>query len=356
MEVKFTEEQQAVIDARDCNVLVSAAAGSGKTAVLVERIIQLICSDLDVDHLLVVTFTKAAASQMKEKITAAIQKRLSLEPDNTHLQRQETLIHNAQITTIDSFCQYIIRNDFSAIGLDPSFRVGDEGELKLIREDVMTELLEKEYADSEGKPDSDFLFCMDYFSTGSRDRKVEGYIEQLYDFSMSMPFPEDWIRERAGDYCLDDTPFDEIPWVRECVESAKRTIRECLSKLETALTLCSEPDGPYMYGDVLELDKASIYAVLRYDSYDAVFDGIRGISFERLPSKKDASVNADTREYVKSLRQDLKDAVDELREKYFALTAGTIVDQMKLCDRAIKELCRLTLEYKKGFDEKKRSL
>ena len=140
MGVEFTKEQQAVIDARDCNILVSAAAGSGKTAVLVERIIGMVLSGLDVDHLLVVTFTKAAAAQMKEKITAAIQEKLAQDPDNEHLQKQETLIHNAQITTIDSFCQYVIRNNFNTIGLDPSFRVADEGELKLLQEEVMSSM------------------------------------------------------------------------------------------------------------------------------------------------------------------------------------------------------------------------
>lgn len=355
MEVKFTEEQQAVIDARDCNVLVSAAAGSGKTAVLVERIIQMICSDLDVDHLLVVTFTKAAASQMKEKITAAIQKRLSMEPENAHLQRQETLIHNAQITTIDSFCQYVIRNDFSAIGLDPSFRVADTGELKLIREDVMLELLENEYEATSDDPESDFLYCMEYFSTGSSDRKVESYISQLYDFSMSMPFPEDWIRDRAGDYDIEGTDFEELPWVKECVQTAIRTIRECVSKMDLAISVCNESDGPSMYGDCIEKDKASIYAALRYDTYNALFDGVRGISFGRLSSKKDDSVNKDKRDYVKSLRDEVKKSVDELKEKYFALTPETIVAQMKLCGRAVKELCRLTLKFKELFDEKKRS-
>ena len=178
MGVTFTEEQQAVIDARKSNILVSAAAGSGKTAVLVERIIQMISSDVDIDHLLVVTFTKAAASQMKEKITLAIQKKLEEEPDNKHLQKQETLIHNAQITTIDSFCQYVIRNNFNHIGLDPSFRVGDEGELKLLMEDVMQDLLEEEYALAKEGQNEDFVYCMNYFGTGSSDKKVEEYISK----------------------------------------------------------------------------------------------------------------------------------------------------------------------------------
>ena len=197
MKVEFTDEQKAVINARKCNVLVSAAAGSGKTAVLVERIIQMINEGVDIDHLLVVTFTKAAASQMKEKITLAIQNKLLEDPQNTHLQKQETLIHNAQITTIDSFCQYIIKNNFNFVGLDPSYNVGDEGELKLLQEDVMKNMLEEEYVKAKEGSNEDFIYCMEYFGTGSSDKVVEEYIERLYRFSMSMPWPEVYIKERA---------------------------------------------------------------------------------------------------------------------------------------------------------------
>ena len=166
-------------------MLVSAAAGSGKTAVLVERIIQMINEGVDIDHLLVVTFTKAAASQMKEKITLAIQNKLLEDPQNTHLQKQETLIHNAQITTIDSFCQYIIKNNFNFVGLDPSYNVGDEGELKLLQEDVMKNMLEEEYVKAKEGSNEDFIYCMEYFGTGSSDKVVEEYIERLYRFSMT---------------------------------------------------------------------------------------------------------------------------------------------------------------------------
>ncbi|MBE5823291.1 MAG: helicase-exonuclease AddAB subunit AddA [Butyrivibrio sp.] len=354
MEVKFTEEQQSVIDERNSNLLVSAAAGSGKTAVLVERIIQMISSDLDVDHLLVVTFTKAAAAQMREKITLAIQKKLLEDPDNVHLQRQETLIHNAQITTIDSFCQYVIRNNFGVIGIDPSFRVADEGELKLISEDVLSDMLEDEYEKAKENQDSDFLFCMDYFATGSRDDKVLEYINQLFNFSMSMPWPEDWINERAMDYDIDANEFEDLPWVKECLKRVGFSLTECVKKLDSAMKIVNQPDGPYMYGDNLEADKASICAALTYDTYNGLFDGIRAISFGRLSGKKDDSVNPDKRETVKKIRDDVKKEIDKLREKYFALTRDTIVSQMKLCDRAIRELCRLTLEFKARFEEKKR--
>ena len=140
MGVKWTEEQEKVIRLRNRNILVSAAAGSGKTAVLVERIITMLTKDdppMDVDRLLIVTFTEAAASEMKERIRLAIEKKLMEYPDNEHLKQQATLIHNAQITTIDSYCMFLLRNHFHEIDLDPSFRIGDPGEIRLLEKEVM---------------------------------------------------------------------------------------------------------------------------------------------------------------------------------------------------------------------------
>ena len=354
MAVEFTKEQQAVIDARDCNILVSAAAGSGKTAVLVERIIQMITSDMDIDHLLVVTFTKAAASQMREKITLAIADKLKEDPDNKHLQKQETLIHNAQITTIDSFCQYVVKNNFNALGIDPSFRVGDDGELRLLQEEVMQDLLEEEYQLAGDNAGSDFLYCMEYFSTGHSDKQVEEYIQQLYRFAMSMPWPEDWIRERAGDYDIESGSFNELSWVKDCVEMGRRELQEIVESYNVAVKICEEPDGPYMYAQTLEEERDSFEAALKKDSYDGLFDGLRTISYGKLSPKKDDSVDLEKREYVKELREKIKKRLTKLIDTYFALPSEIVVEQMKLCDRAIRELCRLTIRYKEIFDGKKR--
>ena len=221
MSVRWTEEQKKVIDVRDKNVLVSAAAGSGKTAVLVERILSLVCgegeneSPLDVDRLLVVTFTKAAAAEMRERVGLALEKRLEAEPENEHLQKQQTLIHSAQITTIDSFCQYVIRNYFHQIDLDPAFRIGDEGELKLLKGDVVRELLEERYAEEDPEERARFIEFVEAYATGKSDVGIENLILQLYEFAVSYPYPKRYgalssaDRERAGTKPL-DALFDRL--------------------------------------------------------------------------------------------------------------------------------------------------
>ena len=160
MEVKWTKDQKKVIELRNRNILVSAAAGSGKTAVLVERIVQMITDKehpVDIDRLLIVTFTNAAAGEMRERISAAIEEALKEKETDEHLQRQLALIHNAQITTIDSFCLYVVRNHFYEIDIEPNFRIADEGELKLLREDVIKSVLKEHYKE----PDESFKAFME---------------------------------------------------------------------------------------------------------------------------------------------------------------------------------------------------
>ena len=169
--MRWTEKQQQVIDSRERNLLVAAAAGSGKTAVLVERIIQMISEGehpLDIDKLLVMTFTKAAAAEMRERISLAIEKKLSKNPEDSHLQMQSTLVHHAQITTIDSFCLGLIRDYFNLLDVDPGFRIGDEGETLLMKADVMEQMLEEYYE----KEDAVFEQFVDTYATGRSDNGI----------------------------------------------------------------------------------------------------------------------------------------------------------------------------------------
>jgi len=366
MGVGFTKEQQSVIDERGSNVLVSAAAGSGKTTVLVERIIQKITEDngTSIDRLLVVTFTKAAAASMKEKVLNAIQKKLLEEPENEHLQKQETLVHSAQITTIDSFCQYIIRNNFNEIGLDPAYRVLDEGEKKLIMQDVLEELLEEKYA----QKDEAFIECMNYFATGSDDSAVEGFILQLYDYSMSMPWPERWLKERSRDYRVDEDNFEQQEFVRKSKESIAHSLIECRDKMELAVSVCDEGDGPHMYGKQLEneldvfqgiIDKLGIESESGFVADSVSFDELRSmilnIDFKRLSVKKDDSVNTDKREYVKALRTEVRDKnIKQIKDKFFSEDKKTIIKHMDMAAGPVEELCNLALLFKEKFDAKKR--
>ena len=175
MAFSYTPNQQRVIDTRNSNILVSAAAGSGKTAVLVERIVRMVCDEknpVDIDRLLIVTFTGAAASEMRERIAEGIQKKLLENPLSAHIQKQATLLHNAQITTIDSFCLFLLRNHFNEIGLDPAFRIADEGEIKLLQQDVLAQLFEDAYASGE----EDFQEMVEIFCPEGRESRLEQYV------------------------------------------------------------------------------------------------------------------------------------------------------------------------------------
>ena len=202
--MQWTSEQQSVIDLRNRNILVSAAAGSGKTAVLVERIIKKITdetSPVDIDKLLVVTFTKAAAAEMRERIGDAIERLLEERPEDENLRKQQTLIHNAQITTIDSFCLFVVRNHFEEIDLEPNFRIADQGEIKLLEMDVLNEVFEQEFARcKESGEDDIFLQLVDAYSDKRSNKAIKDMVYKIYTQSASSPWPKEWITSLTEPY------------------------------------------------------------------------------------------------------------------------------------------------------------
>ncbi|MDO4303589.1 MAG: helicase-exonuclease AddAB subunit AddA [Bacillota bacterium] len=354
MATKFTPEQQMAIDLRSRNILVCAAAGSGKTAVLVQRIIGLVTDEkhpMDIDRLLVVTFTNAAAAEMRERIGTALEERLEREPENVHLQKQMSLLHNAQITTIDSFCLFLIRNNFNDIGLDPGFRIADEGELTLLGQDVLSQLLEQQY--QEKRPE--FINCMEYFSTGSNDRLIEEYIEKLYQFSMSYPWPEDWIGQCQQEYKISDvTEMENSEWCQYIVRYMKTIVDESVRDLEFAITLAEEPEGPYMYGEMLEQEREMLLKLSAAETLSDYYRLFETISFGRLPSKRDASVDPVLRERVQQLRKDIKKRLEDVKENYLTVSPEQAVKRMQKAAPAMEELLSLVLTYKRMLDERKR--
>ena len=354
MAVTFTEEQLKAITLHDRNILVSAAAGSGKTAVLVERIIRMITrkeAPVDIDRLLVVTFTSAAAAEMRERISLAIERALLEDPENEHLQKQSTLLHNAKITTIDSFCLFVVRNNFNDIGLDPAFRIADEGELKLMKQDVLTELLEEWY--QEGT--EEFHACVEYFTGGSSDRALEEYIGKLHGFAISHPWPEEWLKEREEDYKITDVSgLEAQEWVEYLLNYVLTCIREDADRLREAVRLAEQPSGPWYYGEMLEREVEMLEAVAGRDSYQALGEAFSRIHFDRLPGKKDDSVDPVIRDQAKEIRNAVKKQIDELQENFFLLPAETVIRRMQEASGPVRTLLTLTIQFLHRFEEKKR--
>ena len=350
MGMKFTPEQQRVIELHNSNILVSAAAGSGKTAVLVERIIRMICDGehpADIDRLLIVTFTNAAAAEMRERIAAGIIARLEADPGNEHIQKQSALLHNAQITTIDSFSLFLIRNHFNEIGLDPDFRVADEGEIKLLQQEVLEQLLEDAYA-GQFVPEApeQFHACVEYFCPGGRESVLEQHILNLSRYAGSFPWPAEWLEERKNDYAAGDMEaLVHSDYGQYLTERVNRTVEGCLEKLREVKRLCELPDGPYMYGELTEAEIEQLERLTSCKDLEEQAAKIPAVTFARLPSKKDDSVDPAKRELAKAIRNSVKDTLSDLSESYFKTPLELAVEQGKACREPLRMLLDLVLEF-----------
>ena len=350
MERKWTPAQKSAIDTRDCNVLVSAAAGSGKTAVLVERIISMITDpdkNIDIDRLVVVTFTKAAAAQMKDKIRKALDSMLDENPGDVNLLRQITLLNNAQITTIDSFCLWIIRNHFPEVNLDPGFRIMDEGEKKLIENDVLEDVLEEFYAEA----DEEFFNLVDAFGMGRDDSGLVSIIDKIYRFSRSNPWIDEWFDECMLVY--DDETYDN-PAIKELYDSIKNALLDYRDKYNRLVDICSEPAGPAAYTGALQSDLLGINEMINSQDFGELGRRIRIFSFEALSRKKDAGADPDIKEYVKGQRKLFKDYIGRLNDKIFLKEDDGIFEDMQGAGIQIRTLLKVAKVYAKRVSEVKR--
>lgn len=400
MSVKWTEEQQKVIDTHGIDVLVSAAAGSGKTAVLVARILEMVTSPVhpvDIDRLLVVTFTNAAAAEMRQRIRDALEVRTEQEADNEHLQRQLVLIHNAKITTIHSFCLQVLRSHFHLIGLDPGFRVADEAEMQLLRQDVLKEVLDETYeTEAENQEFHEFL---EQFSPGKDDRPVMEAVLALYHFSMGQPWPLEWLQECremyvGGGAALAKTDSAEQKkeepdngsrleedsakegeeqnnqtervcgktcdglhdplWLRAAVDDTKHVLEEAGNLVQRAYDTAMEPFGPAAYGLALLDDLEQIKRVARAQDYHGLAAAFRGMHpYKRLSTKKDPDVLEEKKQLVKDLREAAKAALAGVRTRYFYDTTEVIRDEFERSGLSVRWLTYLTEAFSKRLAQRK---
>ena len=336
MTVKWTDEQQKVIDLRNRNILVSAAAGSGKTAVLVERIITMLTKDenpVSIDQLLIVTFTEAAAAEMKDRIRGAIEKKLEEDPENEHLIQQATLIHNALITTIHSFCLSVIRDHFHAIDLDPGFRVAEEGELKLLKHDVLDELLEDKYEEA----DEGFLDFISVYG-GKNDKELEEIILKIYEFSRSYPIPDVWLSNCIKAYEIEsEDEFEASSCVGFIKGNTRHYLQDAKEMVHAALEICQEDAGPAVFTDMLESDLQILEQLSELDTYSELYEAFDNIKWKRRPSNKDKTVSAAKVDAVIAIREGVKELVKKIKKQFFEQKLSAAVEDIAVCKKAAQK-------------------
>ena len=317
MRICWTEEQKAVIESRNRNLLVSAAAGSGKTAVLVERIIRMITEN----------------------------------PDSAHLQMQAAMIPYAQITTIDSFCLGLIRDHYNKLDIDPAFRVGDEGELLLLRADVMKEMLEEHYE----KADPLFEKFVETYATGKSDKGIEDYIMQVYTFSQSNPWPAEWLdRCRQELETCDMGHIMDTGWMKFLMKDVKMQLWELKIQMEKAMEVCEEENGPEAYLPMLAHDLQMLDRLYLAENYEALNEQLKNVSFDRLASIRSKEIDGEKKAFVTGIRDRVKKAVGKLLEFYCFESPKEVLSDIRGSRDAVTTLLSLAGEYGDKYRDKKR--
>lgn len=358
--MKWTKEQQNVIDLRNRNILVSAAAGSGKTAVLVERIIQKITDKnhpVDIDKLLVVTFTKAAAAEMRERIGNAIEMRLEEFPEDENLRKQQTLLHNAQITTIDSFCLFVVRNHFEEIGLEPNFRIADQGEIKLLEMDVLNEVFEQAFFNAkENETYSSFLHLIDAYSDKRSHKAVKDMVYKIYSQSSSSPWPKEWMSSLVEPYKVNSVEeLLETSLMKGIFTYIKMMFMDMPARLEKLREIALEPDGPTKYADTLASDLELFEGLGEITDFEKlrIFCEKLESSMKSLAAIRNFSGDKNKKDAVSNGRNAIKKEIKDMRERYFSMSLKELVEQLKRLQPIAEELVRLSICYFEAMEQKK---
>ncbi|WP_418542831.1 helicase-exonuclease AddAB subunit AddA [Intestinibacter bartlettii] len=359
---KWTQEQQNVIDSRGGNLLVAAAAGSGKTAVLVERIIQMILnSDLkiDIDKLLVVTFTNAAASEMRERIGDAISKKLDENPEDEHLQDQLVLLNKASITTIHSFCLEVIKSNFHKINLDPNFRIGDETECSLMKLEAIDETFDILYEQN----DEEFCYLVDCYAEKRGDSNLQNLILSIYSFVMASPYPKVWLKESAEDFNItDDFDFATSKWAKAILETVKIQMEGIEKSLCKAIEDVYGIDELVTFTDKLKIEYEKIKEILYAcdTSWSDAYRQISSMTFEnyakgvkRIP--KDApSYIKEEKDKAKKIRDNAKKSIEKIKTSVFNKNYDDLKDEIKFLYQIVKSLSDVVLMFEQIYSQKKR--
>ena len=356
--VKWTEEQEEAIFASGQDILVAAAAGSGKTAVLVERMIQKLLAEdqkVNIDSLLVVTFTNAAAQEMRERIGKALEKALTEYPSSNHLKKQLSLLQRAPISTLHSFCMEIVRQYAYLLDVDPSFRIGNPLEIDLMKQDVMDELLEEWYG-VETEESEAFFQVVDRFSNDRNDTAVEKLILDLYTFSQQNPYPNLWLDRLADQYNIqDDWKEEDLGWLELLRQFIFYRIEGMIEEAKRAREISMLSDGPYHYVEAIDADLLMFEEALkRLSVWDDLQEFVGGSSFVNL-SRKRVECDSNLRKEAKEIRDRYKKRWEDMRERYFQRNLVAHIEDMKEMYPIMNQLTLLVKDFSERFTQHKQA-
>ncbi|NLY43131.1 MAG: helicase-exonuclease AddAB subunit AddA [Clostridiaceae bacterium] len=358
-DTKWTKEQQDAIDSRGGNLLVAAAAGAGKTAVLVERILRMITdadNPIDIDQLLVVTFTNAAATEMKERIGQAISAILERNPNDGNIQRQLILLSKASITTVHSFCLDVIRSNLESIDIDPGFRIADDTESTLMKLEALDELFEQQYEEEQ----EDFFELLECYGDNRDDQELQNMVLDVYNFIQSSPWPEEWLEENTNKFDIPEgLDFSETVWGKILIDTIRIELEGLKEIMVRALDMLKDASGLEEYRPIFRKDISNFDSILKIlddkgeKLWDRLFDALKSIKFAALPRKIGADADLAKKDVVQKIRNNVKEEIKKICNKFVAANSEDIVNDLKLMQPKIKCLVRLVKEFSKKYEEKK---
>ena len=353
--MKWTKEQEQAIYEKNTNILVAAAAGSGKTAVLVERIInKIINENIDIDKLLVVTFTNAAASEMRERVLNAIYEKLENDSENQNLQRQITLLNKASICTIDSFCLDVVRNHFYELdNVSPNFRIGDTTEIELLKQEIIEEIFEKKYEEE----DKDFNTLINTYTSYRDDTPLKEIILKIYNYIQSNPFPEKWLNEKIEMFNLEGkkeeySDFSNTVWGEELLKEVEEELIDDITALQDIEDSLSFDPELNKFWQTIRSDIDMLQTLKNnLDNWDRAYEISKNINFVTWPRKK---IESSIKEEAKIIRDDVKKKLNKVINKILICDSDEAKQDIQDMYNVLDKLKYVILEFQEEFSKRKR--
>lgn len=343
--MNYTKEQEQAIFLRGKNIMVSAGAGAGKTRVLVSRMAELIMDKehpIEADRFLVMTFTNAAAAEMKERIGTELEERLEKDPDNLYLRKQIRKIRQADISTIHSFCNHLIRTHYNELAIDPSFRIGEEGELFLLRQQAVEQVLEEAYAAGR----ESFLQFVEAYAPGKNDTVLEEMIEDLYHFSRSFPNADGWFEKTGKEAVIlaGKDGWDTSTAVTLLLSKAQKESLQIQEELYQLLESVTE-DAPEKYTGLLQEIKEYITSLTQAKDYNSYYKVLSQKSISSFPRAAKKEKEWELYEEVKEFHQKVREQINSQKENVFTAPAEELQREAAVIYPLLEEYMALTKRF-----------